>query len=78
MPGIIRSVSTTCTRWVRTISSAALAPSAVSTRSPSRWKIFSIEARFEGSSSTTSTVGASADAGFSYSGRGVGDNPSVI
>ena len=47
VPGIIRSVSTTWTRCVRTSSSAALAPSAVSTRMPSRWKIFSSDARFE-------------------------------
>src|SRR5687768_17054103 len=56
MPGIIRSVRTTWTRCWRQTSSALRPSSAVSTRKPSRWKIFSREARLDDSSSTTRTV----------------------
>ena len=55
-PGIIRSVRTTATRCVRASSSAVFAPSAVSTRKPSRRKIFSSDVTLAGSSSTTRMV----------------------
>src|SRR5580658_9764351 len=60
VPGIMRSVRTTSTLCERTCSSARFASKAVSTRIPSRRKIFSSDSTFERSSSTTSTVVASA------------------
>ncbi len=61
VPGIIKSVSRTCTRWVRTSSRARLASGADSVRMPSRWNIFSSDSTFDRSSSTMSTVMASGE-----------------
>jgi hypothetical protein len=70
VPGIMRSVSTTSTLCLRTSSSALFAPSAQSTRKPSRWKIFCSDAALLASSSTTSTVGASRAGGSRRARRG--------
>ncbi len=59
VPGIMRSVTTTCTRCLRHSSSARLAPGAPRTRMASRLKMVSRDWRFAASSSTTHTVSAS-------------------
>src|ERR1022692_1821763 len=59
IPGIMRSVSRTDTGSRRRISSASPPDPAVRTRNDSRSRIFWSESTIGGSSSTTSTVGAS-------------------
>src|SRR6266545_698199 len=60
IPGIMRSVTTTDARSLRSASSAAGPLRASATRHPSRSKILASDSRFEVSSSTMSTRGATA------------------
>src|SRR6266545_900235 len=60
IPGIMRSVTTTDARSLRSASSAAAPLRASATRHPSRSKILASDSRFDASSSTMSTSGATA------------------